>query len=105
MPYKMSDMKWADAYFDTVLTPFENQGIDFWWLDWQQWVTSKYVKDLNSARSWRQRRLLPSSRADTAAKQDLFARLPDFCPAGVIFCGEMKKKTFLSCHSEGPWKV
>ena len=48
VPYKMSEMKWADAYFDTVLTPFENQGIDFWWLDWQQWVTSKYVKDLNN---------------------------------------------------------
>ena len=48
VPYKMSDMKWADAYFDTVLTPFEKQGIDFWWLDWQQWVTSKYVKDLNN---------------------------------------------------------
>ena len=48
VPYKMSEMKWADTYFDTVLAPLEKQGIDFWWLDWQQWVTSKYVKDLNN---------------------------------------------------------
>ncbi len=48
VPYKMSDEKWADAYFNTVLAPMEKQGVDFWWLDWQQWVTSKYVKDLNN---------------------------------------------------------
>ena len=48
VPYRMSEQKWADAYFDTVLGPMEKQGIDFWWLDWQQWVTSKYVKDLNN---------------------------------------------------------
>ena len=48
VPYKMSEMKWADAYFDTVLGPMEKQGVDFWWLDWQQWVSSKYVKDLSN---------------------------------------------------------
>ena len=48
VPYKMSEQKWADAYFETVLGPMEKQGVDFWWLDWQQWVTSKYVKDLNN---------------------------------------------------------
>ena len=48
VPYKMSEQKWADAYFDTILAPIEKQGIDFWWLDWQQWPTSKYVKDLSN---------------------------------------------------------
>ena len=48
VPYKMSEQKWADAYFNTVLGPMEKQGVDFWWLDWQQWVTSKYMKDLNN---------------------------------------------------------
>ena len=48
VPYKMSDMKWADAYFNTVLGPIEKQGIDFWWLDWQQWPTSKYVEGLSN---------------------------------------------------------
>lgn len=48
VPYKMSEQKWADAYFDTVLGPMEKQGVDFWWLDWQQWIHSKYVKDLSN---------------------------------------------------------
>ena len=48
VPFKMSEQKWADAYFETVLGPMEKQGVDFWWLDWQQWVHSKYVKDLNN---------------------------------------------------------
>lgn len=48
VPYKMSEQKWADAYFNTVLGPMEKQGVDFWWLDWQQWVTSKYVDGLNN---------------------------------------------------------
>ena len=48
VPYKMSEQKWADAYFDTVLGPIEKQGVDFWWLDWQQWPESKYVKGLSN---------------------------------------------------------
>ena len=48
IPYKMSDMKWADTYFDEVLGPIEKQGVDFWWLDWQQWANSKYVKGLSN---------------------------------------------------------
>ncbi len=48
VPYKMSEQKWADAYFETVLGPIEKQGVDFWWLDWQQWVHSKYVKKLSN---------------------------------------------------------
>ncbi len=24
------------AYFDTVLNPMEDEGVDFWWIDWQQ---------------------------------------------------------------------
>ncbi|MBR4849952.1 MAG: DUF5110 domain-containing protein [Alistipes sp.] len=48
VPYRMTDEKWADAYFDTVLGPIEKQGVDFWWLDWQQWRQSKYVKGLSN---------------------------------------------------------
>ena len=48
VPYRMSEQKWADSYFKTVLGPIEAQGMDFWWLDWQQWATSKYVKGLSN---------------------------------------------------------
>ncbi len=48
VPYRMSQMEWADAYFNSVIDPLENQGVDFWWLDWQQWKESKYMEGLSS---------------------------------------------------------
>ena len=34
--------------FDVVLTPMENWGVDFWWLDWQQWLNDKKVEGLSN---------------------------------------------------------
>lgn len=42
VPFRLEQRAWADAYFNSVLHPIEKQGVDFWWLDWQQWVNSKY---------------------------------------------------------------
>ena len=48
VPFRMDDRNWADAYFNSVIRPFERQGVDFWWLDWQQWKTSNYIPGLNN---------------------------------------------------------
>ncbi len=48
VPFRMSQEKWADSYFKTVLGPMEDDGVDFWWLDWQQWRESKYVSGLSN---------------------------------------------------------
>ena len=48
VPFHIDDPKWADSYFKTVLGPMEKQGVDFWWLDWQQWIESKYTKGLSN---------------------------------------------------------
>lgn len=47
-PFMLDNEKWADAYFNQVLTPMEDMGIDFWWTDWQQWLKSKYVNNLSN---------------------------------------------------------
>ena len=36
VPFDITDKKFATNYFNLVLHPLEKQGIDFWWLDWQQ---------------------------------------------------------------------
>ncbi len=46
--YQMADKKWAEAYFNILLRPFEKNGIDFWWLDWQQFPESKVVPGLSN---------------------------------------------------------
>ncbi len=48
VPFKIDERKWADAYFKTVLEPMERNGVDFWWLDWQQWKESKYTPGLSN---------------------------------------------------------
>jgi alpha-glucosidase (family GH31 glycosyl hydrolase) len=48
IPFAMSDKKWAKTYFDVVLNPMEKQGVDFWWLDWQQYLQDKQIKGLSN---------------------------------------------------------
>lgn len=48
LEYRMSDKIWAKAYFEHLLRQKEEEGIDFWWLDWQQWAESKFVPGLNN---------------------------------------------------------
>ena len=41
VPFNIVDRLFARAYFDTLLHPLEKQGVDFWWLDWQQGTRSQ----------------------------------------------------------------
>jgi alpha-glucosidase (family GH31 glycosyl hydrolase) len=41
VPFDITDKKSATNYFNLVLHPLEKQGIDFWWLDWQQEPNTK----------------------------------------------------------------
>lgn len=34
--FDASDRKFMEGYFKTVLNPMEEDGVDFWWIDWQQ---------------------------------------------------------------------
>jgi alpha-glucosidase (family GH31 glycosyl hydrolase) len=36
LPFNIGHPKFAQAYFEHILHPLEEQGVDFWWLDWQQ---------------------------------------------------------------------
>jgi len=37
IPFNITDKNYAKNYFEIVLHPMEDMGVDFWWLDWQQW--------------------------------------------------------------------
>jgi alpha-glucosidase len=40
VPFDITNKKFTTNYFNLVLHPLEKQGIDFWWLDWQQQGTT-----------------------------------------------------------------
>ncbi len=41
VPFDPTNKTWATSYFNLILHPLEKQGIDFWWLDWQQKLDTK----------------------------------------------------------------
>lgn len=40
IPFRCSDDSFWNAYFDILHKPYERDGVDFWWIDWQQGETS-----------------------------------------------------------------
>ena len=41
IPFDMTDDRFINAYFDVLHKPYEHEGVDFWWIDWQQGTRSK----------------------------------------------------------------
>lgn len=46
LPWKLEDKVFYKSFAKNFLRPFERQGVDFWWLDWQQHLTSPYTDGL-----------------------------------------------------------
>jgi len=44
IPFDIADPKFVNGYFNLVHHPLEKQGVDFWWLDWQQGMKSKIAQ-------------------------------------------------------------
>ena len=40
--FDFTDKNYVDKYFENVLDPFINDGVNFWWVDWQQGPNSNY---------------------------------------------------------------
>lgn len=41
VPFDFTDDNFINAYFSVIHKPYEEDGVDFWWMDWQQGVKSK----------------------------------------------------------------
>ena len=48
IPWVSSDKKFIKSMFKNILTPMENDGVDFWWLDWQQGLYDSKIKNLSN---------------------------------------------------------
>jgi len=48
IPWEGSNKLFVQTMFDEVLHPMEKDGVDFWWLDWQQFANDKKVEGLNN---------------------------------------------------------
>jgi alpha-glucosidase len=41
IPFDITNAKFVDGYFRLLHHPLEKQGVDFWWIDWQQGTQTK----------------------------------------------------------------
>lgn len=48
IPFEASNKKFMRTLFDTILQPMQKMGVDFWWLDWQQWPMDKKIPNLSN---------------------------------------------------------
>lgn len=48
IPWVGSDKKFMTSFFKDVLRPMEKNGVDFWWLDWQQDPFDKKIPTLSN---------------------------------------------------------
>lgn len=48
VPWVSSDKRLVETMFRRVLSPMERDGVDFWWLDWQQHPTDPKVEGLSN---------------------------------------------------------
>ncbi len=46
--WNIENESFYQAFFKNIIRPHENRGVDFWWLDWQQWLLTPGVKDLGN---------------------------------------------------------
>ena len=74
VPFRIDDENWANAYFNSVIRPLERQGVDFWWLDWQQWIDSKYTPGLSNT-FWLNYTFF-NDMVRQSASQGIYARRP-----------------------------
>lgn len=48
IPWVNSDKKFMKNMFKNILAPMEKDGVDFWWLDWQQGMFDSKMKNLSN---------------------------------------------------------
>ena len=48
IPFDAGDKRYLDTFYQYSHLPREKEGVDFWWLDWQQYPFTKSIPDLTN---------------------------------------------------------
>lgn len=48
IPFDAGSKTYLDAFYDTTHRPLDEQGCDFWWLDWQQYPATRSIPELTN---------------------------------------------------------
>jgi len=48
IPWNIENKQFYQEFFKYILRPLENMGVDFWWIDWQQWMIARNEANLGN---------------------------------------------------------
>lgn len=48
IPFDAANKKYMDTLFQDIVDPLEQEGVDFWWLDWQQYEYTRSIPTLTN---------------------------------------------------------
>lgn len=65
LPFDAGSEPYIEAFLGKVLAPLQKDGVDFWWLDWQQYPFTRSIPDLTNL-FWMNEILYRSTEADGA---------------------------------------
>ncbi len=108
-PFDPGDRAYMDALANTVLKPLQRDGVDFWWLDWQQHHFTPSVPGLTNLRQLNG--LLAGDSGDGPGAQDLpLAREARIKPRPAILSrwagwGDQRHPVQFSGDAHGGWRA
>ena len=99
VPFDVTSRRFMANYFDKLIHPLEEQGVDFWWMDWQQ-GTSTGVKGLDPLMWLNHQHYRDSQRPRGSAAS----------PRGMAFSrfaglGDHRHPVHFSGDTHGNWEV
>lgn len=75
IPFDAADPAFMRGYFEHLIDPIEDEeGIDFWWIDWQQWEESPELEGLDPL--WALNHLHALDRTRDGKRPFIFSRWP-----------------------------
>ncbi len=70
LPYDAGSKAYLTAHYDNLMQPLVKDGVDFWWLDWQQYPNTRSVPDLTNL-FWLNHYYYQRTQTDGQRGQDL----------------------------------
>ncbi|RYX80228.1 DUF5110 domain-containing protein [bacterium] len=94
-PFDAASQKYMDALSKEVLRPLRDQGVDFWWLDWQQYPNTRSIPELTNL--WWLNELLFRDTSDGGRRGTSFSRWAGW--------GDHRHPIHFSGDADSGWKM
>ena len=104
LKWKVEDYNYMNALFNNVIRPHEREGIDFWWLDWQQALTvGKHGQEKNYTPAEGSERLGETFWCNHTFFQDMEKNRPELRPVIYHRWGGLGSHRYPICFSGDTW--